>query len=257
MEALIPSADHIEVRSALSEILLSGSNAIDSIFSLHAPPPALSCPTEPLGSSAYLHQSELLRRFGRQNRGPETANRVVDAATGRKKLYRGVRQRHQGRWVAEIRLPQNRMRLWLGTYDSAEAAAYAYDRAAYKLRGEYARLNFPELRDAAEGDYPETLRALRSAVDSKIQAVCRRIAKQRRSKKGSSAASGKAESLISEIASDSSSSVSVVSDPGTCWEADGREYSLARMPSFDDGGEYSLARMPSFDADLIWEVLAN
>ncbi|XP_040376585.1 ethylene-responsive transcription factor ERF015-like [Oryza brachyantha] len=62
------------------------------------------------------------------------------------KKYKGVRRRKWGKWVSEIRLPNSRDRIWLGSYDSPEKAARAFDAAFVTLRGHGAAgadLNFP------------------------------------------------------------------------------------------------------------------
>ncbi|GLJ10399.1 hypothetical protein SUGI_0127460 [Cryptomeria japonica] len=82
--------------------------------------------------------------------------------------FKGARMRKWGKWVSEVRMPNSRARIWLGSFDTAQQAARAYDCAVYCLRGSNAKFNFPD-------SLPE-IPSASSLSPAQIQAVAAKFA---------------------------------------------------------------------------------
>ncbi|CAH8361874.1 unnamed protein product [Eruca vesicaria subsp. sativa] len=127
--------------------------------------------SKPLGLNQLTpYQMYQIQKQLNHRRSSTTSNRIPmkklsASSSNSQKVYKGVRQRHWGKWVAEIRLPRSRTRLWLGTFGTAEEAALAYDQAAFQIRGDVGKLNFPNMKH-------DEINHLPSSVDAKLQAIC-------------------------------------------------------------------------------------
>ncbi|XP_066315018.1 pathogenesis-related genes transcriptional activator PTI5-like [Miscanthus floridulus] len=132
----LPLNEDDSLDMVLFDVLREASGSAAAPATYH--PPASSLPT----LKKALASGAAARKGGGVGGNSRAAHAPKAATTGRH--YRGVRRRPWGKYAAEIRDPaRHGARLWLGTFATAEEAAAAYDRAAFRMRGAKALLNFP------------------------------------------------------------------------------------------------------------------
>ncbi|GAB4851895.1 hypothetical protein Ancab_031294 [Ancistrocladus abbreviatus] len=201
-----------------------------------------------------VNKTQPMKCTGRRMKNQPNKSYSPSGSSSCGKLFRGARQKDWGKWVAEIRLPRNRTRVWLGTFDTAEEAAFAYDTAAYMLRGEYAHLNFPDQKHLLKANSLNGATA--ALLEAKLQAISY----------GSSAQNKSMDPplLSSPPGKHNSENLKIKASQDTTrrgWQLDlmtkvGSDMTENKKDiEASDVDALQLSRMPSLDMDMIWDAL--